>query len=226
MFPVGDDNVRGSGLPIVNIALIAINVVVFLYEVSLNQAEQVRFITTWGVIPTEILNGQDTITLLTSMFLHGGWLHLIGNMLFLWVFGDNIEAVLGHIPYLIFYLLGGLAASAAHIFLNPGSDIPSVGASGAISAILGSYLVLFPNSRIRVLVLFGFRAGITSVTAIVFLGIWAVTQLFSGVASLSVPTAQTSGVAFWAHIGGFVAGLLGGFLLKSRVNRLLPTSTR
>jgi len=161
--------------------------------------------------------------LLTSIFLHGGWLHLIGNMLFLWVFSDNIEAVLGAPLYLAFYLAGGLAASLAHILSGPASTIPSVGASGAIAAVLGAYIVMFPQSRVRLLVLFGYRAGVTRVSAIVFLGIWAVTQFFSGVASLGVPTAQTGGVAWFAHIGGFVFGLAIGALLRGRAARAALT---
>jgi membrane associated rhomboid family serine protease len=223
MFPVGDSEVRGAGPGIVNIVLIVINTVIFIYQALMPIDQQQAFINTWGVIPVEILNGRDLITLLTSMFLHGGWLHLIGNMLFLWVFGDNIEAVLGSMLYLVFYLAGGLAASAAHILLNPESTIPSVGASGAIAAVMGAYIVMFPQSRVRVLVLMGGRTGITRVGALVFLGIWFVTQLFSGIASLGAETAQTSGVAFWAHIGGFVFGLLIGFLLRGRSSRLALT---
>lgn len=223
MFPVGDSEVRGAGPGIVNIVLIVINTLVFIFEALMPPDAQQAFINTWGVIPVEILNGRDLITLLTSMFLHGGWLHLIGNMLFLWVFGDNIEAVLGSMLYLAFYLAGGLAASAAHILLNPQSTIPSVGASGAIAAVLGAYIVMFPQSRVRVLMLLGGRAGITRVGALVFLGIWFVTQLFSGIASLGPETAQTSGVAFWAHIGGFVFGVLVGFMLRGRSSRLALT---
>lgn len=224
MFPIGDDEVRGAGPGLVTIALIIINALVFIYEVSLSTGAQNQFITQYGVIPVEIARGQDLFTLFTSMFLHGGWMHLIGNMLFLWVFGDNIEAVLGHIGYLVFYLVGGLAASAAHIVFNLGSDIPSVGASGAIAAVLGAYLVMFPKSRIKVLIFLGYRAGVTRVTALFFLGLWALTQFFNGVASLGTPTAQTSGVAFWAHIGGFVLGLIGGFIFRSPNVRLVSDS--
>lgn len=155
------------------------------------------------------------------MFMHGGWMHLIGNMVFLWVFGDNIEAVLGHAGYLIFYLAGGLAASAAHIFFNINSSIPSLGASGAIAAVLGAYVVMFPRSRVRMLVLLGFRGFVTRVSALIFLGVWFITQFLSGVASLGPATAETSGVAFWAHIGGFVFGLVGGLLLRGRTRQLV-----
>lgn len=226
MFPIGDEDVRGAGPPFVTWALIAINTLVFLYEASLSQQALQDFIFRWGVVPANITQGVGLATLLTSMFLHGGWVHLIGNMLFLWVFGDNIEAVTGHVLYLGFYLLGGLAASLAHIFFNLGSEVPSVGASGAIAAVLGAYIVMFPRSQVRVLVFLGYRAGVTRVTALVFLGIWAITQLFNGVASLGAPTAQTGGVAFWAHIGGFVFGLLGGFLFRNRAGRVATESRR
>lgn len=225
MFPIGDDNVRGAGPAIVNWGLIVINVIVFLYEAMLGQEGVANFINQFGVIPAEIVQGQDLYTLLTSMFLHGGWWHLIGNMLFLWVFGDNIEAVLGHIPYLIFYLAGGIAASAAHILLDANSTIPSVGASGAIAAVLGAYVVMFPQSTIRVAVFVG-NLAITRVTALLFLGIWFVTQLFNGIASLGVETAQTGGVAFWAHIGGFVAGFIAGFLFRSKGHSLETRTSR
>lgn len=213
MFPIGDTEVKGAGPGVVTIGLIGLNVLVFLYEAMLSQGALENFIYSYGAIPAQIVQGEGWGTLLTSMFLHGGWLHLIGNMLFLWVFGDNIEAVLGKVWYIAFYLAGGLVASAAHILLNWGSTIPSVGASGAIAAIMGAYIVMFPQSRIRLLVLAG-RVGITQVTALVFLGIWVIMQLFSGLASLGVETAQTGGVAFWAHIGGFVFGLVAGFLFK------------
>jgi membrane associated rhomboid family serine protease len=219
MFPIGDENVPNRGPAFVNLILIVINVVAFLYEISLGQNALQDFVTRWGVVPANIQAGSGYITLLTSMFLHGGWLHLIGNMVFLWVFGDNVESAFGHIGYLIFYLLGGLAASFTHIFFNMGSSIPSIGASGAIAAVLGAYIVMFPRARVRLLILaFGFY--VTRTSALVFLGIWFVTQLLSGVASIGVNTAQTDGVAVWAHVGGFVFGLLAGFLMRSRVNTL------
>jgi membrane associated rhomboid family serine protease len=216
MIPIGDSDVRGAGLAIITIVLIAINVVVFVYEATLSQPELESFVQEYGVVPEEITQGEDLFTLLTSIFLHGGWLHLIGNMLFLWVFGDNIEHTLGPIIYPVFYILGGLAASAAHILLNPDSTIPSVGASGAIAAVLGAYLVMYPQSRVRVLVFLGYFATVTRITALIFLGIWFVMQLFNGVASLGVETAQTGGVAFWAHVGGFVLGVVVGFLFRGQ----------
>jgi membrane associated rhomboid family serine protease len=223
MFPIGDDNVRGQHAPIATWILLVLNVLVFLYEATLSEPALTRFITQYGVIPANIMQGDGLGTLLTSMFLHGGWMHLIGNMLFLWVFSDNIEAVIGTPLYFVFYLAGGLAGSAAHILSATASTIPSVGASGAIAAVLGAYIVMFPQSRVRLLVFLGYRAGVTRVSAIVFLGIWAVTQFFSGVASLGVATAQTGGVAWFAHIGGFAFGLVVGGLLRGRASRAVLT---
>lgn len=220
MFPIGDDNVQGAGFPFVNVLLIVINVIAFLFEVTMDPNSLQAFINQWGVVPVQILNGQNLITLLTAMFLHGGWMHLIGNMVFLWVFGDNVEDVMGHIPYLIFYLAGGLAAAAAHIFFNANSNIPSLGASGAIAAVLGAYIIMFPRARVRTLILFGIGGYVTRISALFFLGIWFVTQLLNGVASLGVNTAQTDGVAVWAHVGGFVFGLILGLLYRGRASRV------
>jgi membrane associated rhomboid family serine protease len=220
MIPVGDTEVKGSGPGILTIALIVINVIVFLFEAMMSTPELESFIRSYGVIPAEIMQGNQLGTLLTHMFLHGGWMHLIGNMLFLWVFGDNIEAVMGKVMYLAFYIAGGLAAAALQILIDPASTIPSVGASGAIAAIMGAYVVMFPQSRVKLMVMSRAGMGMTRVTALVFLGIWFVTQLFNGIATLGVETAQTGGVAFWAHIGGFVFGLLFGFLFKGRAARL------
>lgn len=225
MFPVGDTEVRGSGPGVLTIALIVINVIVFLFEAMMSQPELEDFIRSYGVVPAQIMQGNGLITLFTHMFLHGGWLHLIGNMVFLWVFGDNIEAVLGKVMYLAFYIAGGLAAAALQILVDPASTIPSVGASGAIAAILGAYVVMFPRSRVKVMVMSRAGMGMTRVTALIFLGIWFVTQLFNGVASLGVPTAQTGGIAFWAHIGGFLFGLVVGFLFRGRAGRLPLTES-
>jgi membrane associated rhomboid family serine protease len=211
MFPIGDDRVQGGPPPIATFGLIALNVIAFLVELSQpsNGALQ-SFIQAWGVVPREYSALRDlppTIplpfwsTLLTSMFLHGGWMHLGGNMLYLWIFGDNLEKVMGAARFVIFYLVCGLAASFAHIAFGPGT--PAVGASGAISGVLGGYLVLFPRNRVRVLT----RGGIVSVPAIVVLGFWILIQLLSGIGSMA-RTSETGGVAYMAHIGGFVAGLV------------------
>jgi len=212
IFPIGDDQVKGGQFPVFSYAFIAFNIIVFLYQVMLPPPALEAFIFTWGAIPAETMRGQDLLTLFTSMFLHGGWMHLIGNMLFLWVFADNIEATIGNGRFLIFYLLGGLAAHAGHIYFNPASPIPTVGASGAISAVMGAYLVMFPTSRVKLWFLF----LIFRVPAVLFLGIWIWQQWSAGTASLSVPTEQSAGVAWWAHIGGFIFGVVAGFYYRSR----------
>ncbi len=218
MFPIGDQDVVNERVSFVTYGLIAINVLVFLlFEVPIMGNEEAinGFFRTYGAVPANIQNGEALFTLLTSMFLHGGWMHLIGNMLFLWVFGDNIETVMGHIPYLIFYLIGGLLASFAHILFSLGSTIPSVGASGAISAVLGAYLVMFPGNKVKMLILGGrMGTGVTYISALMFLGFWGVTQFLSGIGSIGNTSA---GVAFWAHIGGFVVGLVVGFLYRPRM---------
>lgn len=220
MFPVGDDDVRGAGRPWLTWTLVAINVVVFLYESTLGQSQLEQFFMTYGVVPAQVVQGQNLFSLFTSMFLHAGWAHILSNMISLAIFGDNVEAALGKLGYLLFYLAGGLAASVAHIGFNLGAQVPSLGASGAVAAIMGAYVVMFPHSRVRVLMIFGFIARFTRVTALLFVGIWFITQLFSGVASLGVATAQSGGVAYWAHIGGFVLGLLVGFLLRGQAPEL------
>ena len=216
MFPIGDENRRGHIVPVINYLLIAINIAVFFFQVSLGSSEAIQeFINTYGVIPQEIIARQDLFTLLTSMFMHGGYAHIIGNMLFLWVFGDNIEDAFGHVGYLIFYLLTGLAASAAHIFLNPGSPIPSVGASGAISGVLGAYIIYYGGNAIRVLI--GYF--VTVVPAWMMIGMWAVQQFISTYGALARTEQTTGGVAYAAHAGGFVAGLIIAVLLRGSMGR-------
>lgn len=221
MFPIGDEDEPGGAFAIVTYTLIALNVLAFLLELGQGSEASVQgFITAWGVVPREYAAHQDiapTIpapfwtTLFSSMFLHGGWLHLGGNMLYLWIFGDNLERVMGPVRFLIFYLVCGVAASAAHIAFNLQSAIPSVGASGAISGVLGGYLLLFPRNRVRVLT----RAGIVPVPAVMMLGIWIVIQFINGIGSMA-RTPETAGVAYMAHIGGFAAGLLLVKLFASR----------
>jgi membrane associated rhomboid family serine protease len=213
MIPIGDDNIRGGPPAIVNHILIGLNVLAFFLELSQSSERALQsFITAWGVVPREYSTGQDLApgiplpfwsTLVTSMFLHGGWAHLLGNMLFLWVFGDNLEKVMGHVRYVLFYLVCGLAAGLAHILSDSGSTIPSVGASGAISGVLGGYLLLFPRNRVKILA----RGGIMHVPAFVMLGIWILMQLVSQVGSMAQTEQTGGGVAYMAHIGGFVAGL-------------------
>jgi len=217
IFPIGDDQVIRGHKPIFTYLFLAMNIVIFFYEASLSEPALRDFIYTFGTIPAEILSGQDWFTLLTNMFLHGGWAHLIGNMLFLWVFADNIEAIVGNAKFVLFYIAGGIVASLVHIGFNMDSMIPAVGASGAIAAVLGAYIVMFPGSRIKLFVfpIFSFR-----VAAILFLGFWIVQQLMSGTASI-VETADTAGVAWWAHIGGFFFGVIYGFFHRDMAkNRL------
>ncbi len=207
-FPIGDINVKNGVKPIVTPILIVVNVVVFVWMFTMPPAMLQRFVGHFGCVPSRVLVFENLPSLFTSMFLHGGWMHIIGNMLFLWVFADNIEATIGRWRFLFFYLAGGLFATLAHVFFNPTSMIPCVGASGAIAACLGAYLVMYPNSKIKVLfILFLARF---QVSAVWFLGIWIVQQFADGIGTLNASTSETSGVAYWAHIGGFVFGAIAG----------------
>ncbi|MCC7367534.1 MAG: rhomboid family intramembrane serine protease [Chloroflexi bacterium] len=224
MIPLSDDPAPRRSFPLVTLTLIAVSIVVFLYELSLTSGVDELFRSA-GVTPLEFAIRTDVppaaplgvfyTTLLTSMFLHGGFLHIGSNMLFLWIFGDNVEDRLGHAKYLLFYLVCGLGASLAHIYFNWGSTVPSVGASGAIAGVLAGYMVLYPSARIRTLLLIGPFITMTRVPAIIMIGFWFVTQLVSGLAAVGA-SAQTSGVAFWAHVGGFVVGLPLVLLLRGR----------
>jgi membrane associated rhomboid family serine protease len=229
MFPIGDDN-RGRHItPVVNYLLIAINIAVFLYQIQLPDPPIPRgatcadalaatvqgFVCQYGVVPVEIVRGLDWFTLLTSMFVHGGWGHIFGNMMFLWVFGDNVEDAFGHVGYLVFYLVTGVAASAAHIVLDAGSIIPSVGASGAISGVLGAYLIFYGSNAIHVLIFY----FVTIVPAWMMIGLWAVQQFVSTFGSLARTEQTTGGVAYAAHAGGFLAGLVLGVLLRGTMGR-------
>lgn len=229
MFPIGDDNRHRHITPVVNYLLIAINVAVFFYQIRLpvlppsfaaSACPNVPvptiqgFICEYGVIPAAVTQGQDLYSLLTSMFVHGGWGHIFGNMLFLWVFGDNVEDAFGHLGYLFFYLVTGLAASVAHIMVEPTSSIPSVGASGAISGVLGAYIVFFGRNAIHVLIFY----FVTSVPAWLMIGLWAFQQFVSTYGSLA-RTEQTGGVAYAAHAGGFLAGLVLALLIRIMMGR-------
>jgi membrane associated rhomboid family serine protease len=235
MIPLKDDTPRLS-TPLVNFFLIAACVVVFLFEISLGPRSQLEFIQTFGLIPARLasmLQGVQPhvhahgysvspafafLPVLTSMFLHGGWLHLIFNMWFLWVFGRNLEDALGHFPYLMFYLTCGLIAGLAQTLLNLNSAVPTVGASGAIAGVMGGYLVLYPRARVLMLVPFLFVFFLW-LPAWVVLSYWFVLQFLSGVGTALVGMdPRAGGVAFWAHVGGFLAGVL--------LVRLFPTRTR
>jgi len=213
IFPIGDDNINGGYKPYASYVFLAMNVLIFIYQLTLSPEYYNLFLNTYGSIPYKISNGENYYTLMSSMFLHGGWMHIIGNMLFLWIFADNIEAVIGTIGFVGFYLIGGLFASAAHIMTDVSSVIPTVGASGAISAVMGTYLVMFPKSRIKIIFIIFF--SVFYLPAFAFLGMWFVQQLFSGIGSLTPQDVEEGGgVAWWAHIGGFVYGIVMGFIFK------------
>src|SRR5262245_7886078 len=213
MLPIGDDRYEGGPPALVTIGLVVLNVLAFFVELNQPSAKALQsFIQAWGVVPREYSAGRDLApyiplpfwsTLLTNMFLHGGWMHLAGNMLYLWIFGDNIEKLVGHARFLFFYIACGVAASLAHIAFNAGSSMPAVGASGAISGILGGYLLLFPRNHVRVLT----RGGVVAVPAAFMLGFWILIQFVNGLGSIA-NTPETGGVAYMAHIGGFIAGLV------------------
>lgn len=237
IFPIGDTNVQGGYKPLFSYSLIILNIAIFLIQLAVPG----NLVCDFAAIPGDIYNGQHYYTLFTSMFLHGGWMHLIGNMLFLWVFADNIEAISGNMKFIIFYLLGGLFSSAVHISIELATGgmstaqcclpcggavacsdtmnickgfIPSLGASGAISAVMGAYIVMFPKSKIKML----FFVMTFHISAIYFLGLWFAEQFISGMGSFSqVGDVAAGGVAWWAHIGGFVFGLGYGFLAKNKV---------
>ncbi len=204
MLPIREHNPSGR-TPFVTIALIAINILVFLSYYPANTEMGInQFVFDWGLIPARIMAGFGYETILTSMFLHGGWLHLAGNMLFLWIFGDNLEDEMGHVFFLLFYLAGGVAAAALQTAMDLQSGIPMVGASGAIAGVMGGYLLLFPKARVDVLFIFVIIFRIFPIPAWIVLGIWLGIQIFSGV---SIPS-DAGGVAYWAHVGGFLAGLI------------------
>ncbi|SHJ38628.1 Membrane associated serine protease, rhomboid family [Shimia gijangensis] len=205
MFPIRDHNPSGRA-PYVVYALMALNIGIFvMYVPILNEPYKLgAFFHDWALIPHEVTDGSDPFGLITSMFLHGGWMHLAGNMLFLWIFGDNLEDVMGHFGFALFYTLCGLAAGLAQVISDPYSQIPTVGASGAIAGIMGGYLLLFPKARVDVIVIFIVFFKIFALPAWVMLGLWFLWQIFSGV----LTDTSGGGVAYWAHAGGFVAGLI------------------
>jgi membrane associated rhomboid family serine protease len=225
MIPLRDDN-PSTSKPAVTIALIAMCVLVFLWQFSLGDVGGQRIVYALGVIPAVLLGGQHlppdlqlvppSLTVLTSMFMHGGWMHLIGNMLYLWIFGDNVEDSMGHGRYLVFYLLCGVAAALAQALPDPNSEIPMVGASGAISGVLGAYLLLHPHARVLVVVPLGFILQTMRLPAGLVLALWFGLQLLSNV----MAPGQGGGVAFRAHIGGFIAGMVLVAVFKKRHVRL------
>lgn len=203
MFPLRDSEPSLSK-PLVTIALIAVNVLAFFYELSLDDFSLHHFLEMHGTVPRNF----EVEDLFTSMFLHGGWMHLLGNVWFLWVFGDNIEDTLGPLKYLLFYLACGVVGGLLHVFFNPASNLPAIGASGAISGVMGAYLVRFPHSRVHTLVFFFVFATTIEVPALLMIGYWFVVQLFSGFGHLAMADAGKGGTAWFAHIGGFLAGMV------------------
>jgi membrane associated rhomboid family serine protease len=216
MLPIGDDNSSRRIVPLVTYALIALNILFFFVELSGGDA----FIEKWAFVPSRFMANPagDFLTLFTAMFMHAGWLHLGSNMLYLWIFGDNVEDRFGHLKFTIFYLLCGLAATFAQLAFSLDSNVPNLGASGAIAGVLGAYILLFPKQNIRVLQ--GQR--VIQVSALIVIGLWIVLQLFSGIGSIA-STAQ-GGVAYMAHIGGFVAGFVLTFLFRGNRGRPALTS--
>jgi membrane associated rhomboid family serine protease len=208
MIPLSDATRRPVNFPIVTTSIVLLNVVVFLLELGGGE----EFVNQWSVIPADIVAGRHWITILTAMFMHGGWMHIIGNMIFLWAFGPEIEDAMGPLRYLAFYLLGGLVATAAQIALSASSTVPNLGASGAIAGVMGAFIVTFPRDRIKTLLFFGFFVTVTVIPAALLIGFWILTQLFSQVGS--VANVQSGGVAYMAHIGGFFFGAIAAKLFE------------
>ncbi|HZD55773.1 MAG TPA: rhomboid family intramembrane serine protease [Anaerolineales bacterium] len=210
MIPIRD-TIRSYNFPVINWLIIILNSLVFLYQLTLPPTALQSFIGTFGMVPSRInlAHPASLVTLFTNMFLHGGWFHIISNMWVLYIFGDNVEDRMGSGRYLVFYLLGGLAANLLQLFFAQGSSVPTIGASGAIAGVLGGYFLLFPRSRVITLILLFIFPWFVEIPAVIFLGFWFVSQLFSGLTSLgAVSGAQMGGIAWWAHVGGFVFGLL------------------
>src|SRR5688572_1702702 len=218
MIPIGDDNSTRRITPVVTYVLIALNVLVFFLELNNGEA----FIQRWAFVPSRFLADPvgDFATLFTAMFLHAGWAHLLGNMLYLWIFGDNVEDRLGHGLFFVFYILCGLAATFAQLAISLGSSVANVGASGAIAGVLGAYLVMFPGRQVRVLM----GRAVVPMSALIVIGLWIVIQIFSQITVFSAGSQDQGGVAYMAHIGGFVAGVVLAFLL-GRGRRALPPTT-
>ncbi len=219
------DNIPSRRTPVMTVGLIAVNILVFLNQAMLPSQEAAGFIKLYGLIPLEISSGDLLVphpvplyaTVFTSMFVHGGLFHLGGNMLYLWIFGDNVEDRMGRLKFLVFYLLAGLGAAAAQIWANPASKIPMIGASGAISGVLGAYIFLFPRARVLTFIPLGFFYRVMEIPAAVVLGFWIIVQVLNGAMTLGV---QTGGVAWLAHVGGFVAGLVMVIPFAGRRKRL------
>jgi membrane associated rhomboid family serine protease len=207
MIPLRDSN-RSRNFPVMNWIIIGVNVLVFLYELGLSNGELERFVNAFALVPARLEADPTTfaLTVFSSMFMHAGWFHILSNVWVLYIFGDNVEDRMGPIAYLFFYLLGGVAAALLQTFIDQSSLVPVLGASGAIAGVLGAYIFLFPGARVVTLVPIFFFISLVDIPAVVFLGFWFVSQLFSGLAAIGTEAAQ--GVAWWAHIGGFLVGLV------------------
>ena len=206
--PIGDDQIKGGAKPIFSYSFLAINILIFLYQASLGPAAYGSFVHEYGSIPSEIQAGQDLFTLVTNMFLHGGLMHLAGNMLMLWIFADNIEATVGSVNFVLFYIMGGIVATLCHALSDFNSITPAIGASGAIAACLGAYVVMFPTSKIKILVFYLFRSF--KISAIYFLGFWILKEVASALGIIG----GSGNIAYWAHVGGFAFGAIAGYFAK------------
>lgn len=220
MFPLRDST-RSQTTPIITYVIIALNTIVFFYEASLSQEALAAVINQYGLVPVRLLHDigpAEVTTIFSSMFMHGGWMHLISNMWALFIFGDNIEDRMGHFRFLLFYLIAGVAAAMTQVAVGTGSSVPMIGASGAIAGVLGAYLLTFPHARVLTLMVLGIFSRLVELPAIFYLGFWFLTQFFTGVASLSVAAeGAAEGIAWWAHMGGFIAGII--FVKLFHVNK-------
>jgi membrane associated rhomboid family serine protease len=213
MIPLSDSDRRPLRFPVITALIIGVNAVMFILELINGQA----FIVRWSLIPSEIASGRNLITILSAMFMHGGWLHIIGNMIYLWALGPEMEDVMGRVRYVVIYLLGGLVASLAQVVIDPSSTVPNLGASGAIAAVMGAFLIIFPHDRIRTIVFLGWFVTITFIPAVLMIGFWFLIQLFSEVGALVQK--QSGGIAYMAHVGGFVFGMGIARLFRPRLRR-------
>ena len=214
MFPISDV-IPSRTVPFVTVSLIIANALVFVYMLTLPNGQLEGFVSAYAVVPAWF----SVPTLFTSQFLHAGWMHIIGNMLYLWIFGDNVEDRLGHFGYLLFYLGAGAVAAILQVYFNPYSTVPMLGASGAIAGVMGAYFVLYPQSRVLTIIFILIFFDVVEIPAVFFLGVWFLMQLMSGVGSLGITSSAGGGTAFWAHVGGFVVGVFPGLILRSRDRR-------
>jgi membrane associated rhomboid family serine protease len=221
IIPLRDASRRPARMPVVTASIIALNVVVFILELGGGDA----FVTKWALVPADIVAGNNWITILTSMFMHGGWSHILGNMVFLWAFGPEVEDLMGRGRYLVFYLIGGLAATAAQIVVDPGSTVPNLGASGAIAAVMGGFVVTYPHDKIRALLFLFVFVRITYIPAVLLIGVWFLMQslnLGAVVHQANTGTAASGGVAYAAHVGGFIYGAIITRLFEGRRSTAIP----